>query len=147
MGCPSFSVISDNENTNSVKPAVFIEPKLRFRTTDLQNQKSVFRENSELFSDVRNCAHSCTKYNPLTSTLFSYYLYFMYVNIAVVNQIRRDRGLNTFAFRPHSGEAGSINHLVSSFMLAESINHGLLLRKAPALQYLFYLSQVGIYMI
>lgn len=31
---------------------------------------------------------------------------------------------------------------MSSFLLSESIAHGLLLRKAPALQYLFYLSQV-----
>ncbi|KAL5270501.1 hypothetical protein ACHWQZ_G001277 [Mnemiopsis leidyi] len=77
---------------------------------------------------------------------YSYYLYFMYANIAVVNMIRRDRGLNTFSFRPHSGEAGSINHLVTSFLLAEGINHGLLLRKAPALQYLFYLCQVTVAM-
>ena len=66
----------------------------------------------------------------------------MYANIAVVNMVRKDRGLNIFSFRPHSGEAGSINHLVSAFLLAEGINHGLLLRKAPALQYLFYMSQV-----
>ena len=31
--------------------------------------------------------------------------------------------------RPHCGEAGPIHHLVSAFMLAENISHGLLLRK------------------
>jgi len=77
---------------------------------------------------------------------YSYYLYYMYANLAVINQIRKDRGLNTFALRPHCGEAGSINHLVSGFLLAENIAHGLLLRKAPALQYLFYLSQIPVAM-
>ncbi|KAH8860159.1 AMP deaminase 2 [Schistosoma japonicum] len=56
------------------------------------------------------------------------------------------RGLSTFSFRPHCGEAGNINHLVTCFLLAESINHGLLLRKAPVLQYLYYIAQIGIAM-
>lgn len=34
--------------------------------------------------------------------------------------------------RPHCGEAGPIHHLVSAFMLAENISHGLLLRKVRA---------------
>ena len=40
-----------------------------------------------------------------------------------------DRGLNKLIFRPHCGEAGAAHHLVSGFLLAESISHGLLLRK------------------
>ncbi|KAH7672990.1 AMP deaminase 2 [Aphelenchoides avenae] len=56
------------------------------------------------------------------------------------------RGLNTFALRPHCGEAGHINHLVTGYLTSESIAHGLLLRKVPVLQYLFYLTQTGIAM-
>lgn len=41
----------------------------------------------------------------------------------------RERGLSTFQFRPHCGEAGSITHLVSAFLTAESISHGLNLKK------------------
>ena len=41
----------------------------------------------------------------------------------------RERGLNTFVLRPHCGEAGPVHHLVSGFMVAENISHGLLLRK------------------
>lgn len=37
--------------------------------------------------------------------------------------------MSTFTLRPHSGEAGNVTHLVSGFMLAENISHGLLLRK------------------
>lgn len=41
----------------------------------------------------------------------------------------RELGLNTFVFRPHCGEAGPAHHLVSGFMLAQNVSHGLLLRK------------------
>ncbi|KAA8591152.1 hypothetical protein FQN60_002095 [Etheostoma spectabile] len=56
------------------------------------------------------------------------------------------RGFHTLVLRPHCGEAGPIHHLVSGFMLSENISHGLLLRKAPVLQYLYYLAQIGIAM-
>ncbi|XP_059173213.1 AMP deaminase 2-like isoform X4 [Physella acuta] len=77
---------------------------------------------------------------------YSYYLYYMYANMVVLNNFRRERGLCEFVLRPHCGEAGNVTHLVSGFMLAESIAHGLVLRKVPVLQYLFYLSQIGIAM-
>uniref|UniRef100_A0A3B4U005 AMP deaminase n=1 Tax=Seriola dumerili TaxID=41447 RepID=A0A3B4U005_SERDU len=77
---------------------------------------------------------------------YSYYLYYMYANMTVLNHLRRQRGFHTFVLRPHCGEAGPIHHLVSGFMLSENISHGLLLRKAPVLQYLYYLAQIGIAM-
>ncbi|KAJ1137806.1 hypothetical protein NDU88_004202 [Pleurodeles waltl] len=77
---------------------------------------------------------------------YSYYLYYMYANMAVLNHLRSKRGFHTFVLRPHCGEAGPIHHLVSGFMLSENISHGLLLRKAPVLQYLYYLAQIGIAM-
>ncbi|XP_076857572.1 AMP deaminase 2 isoform X2 [Brachyhypopomus gauderio] len=77
---------------------------------------------------------------------YSYYLYYTYANMTVLNHLRRRRGFHTFVLRPHCGEAGPIHHLVSGFMLSANISHGLLLRKAPVLQYLYYLAQVGIAM-
>ncbi|KAH9514914.1 AMP deaminase 2 [Bulinus truncatus] len=77
---------------------------------------------------------------------YSYYLYYIFANMVVLNNFRRQRGLCQFVLRPHCGEAGNVTHLVSGFMLAESIAHGLVLRKVPVLQYLFYLSQIGIAM-
>ncbi|XP_071807049.1 AMP deaminase 2-like isoform X2 [Asterias amurensis] len=77
---------------------------------------------------------------------YSYYLYYMYANLVVLNNFRRERGFNTFVLRPHCGEAGPVHHLVTAFMLAENISHGLLLRKTPVLQYLYYLCQIGIAM-
>ena len=52
----------------------------------------------------------------------------------------------TFVLRPHCGEAGDPDHLASAFLTAHSISHGILLRKVPALQYLFYLKQIGLAM-
>ncbi|KAK5611225.1 AMP deaminase 2 [Crenichthys baileyi] len=77
---------------------------------------------------------------------YSYYLYYMYANMTVLNHLRRQHGFHTLVLRPHCGEAGPIHHLVSGFMLSENISHGLLLRKAPVLQYLYYLAQIGIAM-
>uniref|UniRef100_A0AAQ4RKX2 AMP deaminase n=1 Tax=Gasterosteus aculeatus aculeatus TaxID=481459 RepID=A0AAQ4RKX2_GASAC len=77
---------------------------------------------------------------------YTYYIYYMYANIAVLNQLRRERGMNTFTFRPHCGEAGAITHLLAAFMTADNISHGLNLKKSPVLQYLYFLTQIPIAM-
>ncbi|XP_068615193.1 AMP deaminase 1-like isoform X2 [Brachionichthys hirsutus] len=77
---------------------------------------------------------------------YTYYIYYMYANIAVLNQLRRQRGMNTFMFRPHCGEAGAITHLLAAFMTADNISHGLNLKKTPVLQYLYFLAQLPIAM-
>ncbi|KAL0269601.1 UNVERIFIED_CONTAM: hypothetical protein PYX00_007276 [Menopon gallinae] len=77
---------------------------------------------------------------------YAYYLYYTFVNLVVLNQFRREQNLNTFVLRPHCGEAGPVQHLVCGFMLCDNISHGLLLRKVPVLQYLYYLAQIGIAM-
>eukprot|EP00744_Colponema_vietnamica_P002510 GILI01003918.1.p1 GENE.GILI01003918.1~~GILI01003918.1.p1 ORF type:complete len:709 (-),score=216.97 GILI01003918.1:1090-3216(-) len=75
---------------------------------------------------------------------YTYWSYYLYANIVTLNQYRLARGLNTFSFRPHAGEAGGVDHLGSVFLLANSINHGIVLKKTPVLQYLFYLCQIGL---
>jgi AMP deaminase len=75
---------------------------------------------------------------------YAYYAYYIYANLNVLNQFRAKQGLNTFAFRPHSGETGDIMHLGSAYLLTKGISHGIQLRKAPVLQYLYYLTQMGI---
>ncbi|BFG00642.1 AMP deaminase 2 [Drosophila madeirensis] len=77
---------------------------------------------------------------------YAYYIYYMYANMTVLNKFRQTRGMNTFVLRPHCGEAGPVQHLVCGFLMAENISHGLLLRKVPVLQYLYYLTQIGIAM-
>ena len=77
---------------------------------------------------------------------YAYYLYYLYANLYSLNRFREERGFSGFTLRPHSGEAGDIDHLASTFLLANGVAHGIVLRKSPMLQYLFYLAQVPIYM-
>ncbi|XP_045486108.1 AMP deaminase 2-like isoform X2 [Pieris rapae] len=77
---------------------------------------------------------------------YAYYLYYMYANMVTLNQLRKERGMNTFVLRPHCGEAGPASHLSAAFLLSENISHGLILRKVPVLQYAYYLAQIYIAM-
>lgn len=75
---------------------------------------------------------------------YAMFAYYMYANLGVLNKLRDSLGMCTFAYRPHAGEAGDVEHCVSTFLLANSINHGINLFKSPSLQYLYYLTQIGI---
>ncbi|KAJ1599402.1 hypothetical protein NDA14_000879 [Ustilago hordei] len=77
---------------------------------------------------------------------YNYWLYYMFANISSLNQWRKLRGFNTFVLRPHAGEAGDTDHMAAAFLTSQSISHGILLRKVPALQYLYYLKQIGLAM-
>ncbi|KAJ8395126.1 hypothetical protein AAFF_G00035820 [Aldrovandia affinis] len=77
---------------------------------------------------------------------YTYYIYYMYANIMLLNRLRKERGMNTFQFRPHCGEAGAVTHLLACFMTADNISHGLNLKKSPVLQYLYFLAQIPIAM-
>lgn len=77
---------------------------------------------------------------------YNYYLYYMYVNMTILNQLRAEKGLNKFVLRPHCGEAGNVQHLIGGYLVSQNISHGLLLRKVPVMQYLYYLAQIGIAM-
>ncbi|GAA6060525.1 hypothetical protein JCM10212_005606 [Sporobolomyces blumeae] len=85
-------------------------------------------------------------WNTTQNPPYAYWLYYLFSNITSLNNWRHERGFNTFWLRPHAGEAGDTDHLTSAFLTSHSISHGILLRKVPALQYLFYLKQIGIAM-
>jgi len=70
-------------------------------------------------------------------------LYFLWANLEVLNSLRKARGLNTIAFRPHAGETGNPLNLACTYILCESIAHGINLDQQVSLQYLYYLDQVG----
>ncbi|CAL0304424.1 unnamed protein product [Lupinus luteus] len=77
---------------------------------------------------------------------FSYYVYYCYANLYTLNKLRESKGMTTIKFRPHSGEAGDIDHLAATFLTTHNIAHGINLRKSPVLQYLYYLAQIGLAM-
>ncbi|ORX72761.1 hypothetical protein DL89DRAFT_290596 [Linderina pennispora] len=65
---------------------------------------------------------------------YTYYCYFTMANLCSLNQWRMRRGFNTFVtWQP-------------AFLTAQAINHGILLRKVPVLQYLYYMQQIGLAM-
>ncbi|KAH9261550.1 AMP deaminase [Batrachochytrium salamandrivorans] len=75
---------------------------------------------------------------------YAYWIYYLYANLRELNTLRTKLNKTTFSFRPHAGESGSLDHLSSTYLVAESINHGVMLRKSPPLQYLYYLDQIGL---
>ncbi|KAL9110069.1 MAG: hypothetical protein Q9227_005408 [Pyrenula ochraceoflavens] len=77
---------------------------------------------------------------------YSYWIYYLFANMTSLNAFRKRRGFNTFLLRPHCGEAGDPDHLISAMLCCHSISHGITLRKMPILQYVFYLEQIGIAM-
>lgn len=79
-----------------------------------------------------------------TAMPYAYFTFYIYANLWVLNAFREQRGLNQFRFRPHAGEAGEVDHLAVTLLLAHGINHGINLKRAPVLQYLYYLCQVGL---
>jgi AMP deaminase len=45
---------------------------------------------------------------------YCWQLFYLWSNMEVLNRLRKSRGLNTFAFRPHAGETGDAMHLAVS---------------------------------
>ncbi|XP_044746825.1 AMP deaminase 2 isoform X2 [Coccinella septempunctata] len=87
-----------------------------------------------------------SEWNDEENPNYAYYLYYLFANLCTLNHLRVQKGLHPLNLRPHCGEAGPIQHLICGYMLSENISHGLLLRKVPVLQYLYYLAQIGIAM-
>ena len=85
-------------------------------------------------------------WNTMQNPPYSYWIYYLFANMTSLNVWRKRRGFNTFLLRPHCGEAGDPDHLGAAVLCCHSISHGLLLRKVPMLQYIFYLDQIGIAM-
>ena len=85
-------------------------------------------------------------WNTTQNPPYSYWIYFLFANMASLNAWRKQRGFNTFLLRPHCGEAGETDHLAAAVLCCHSISHGILLRKVPLLQYIFFLEQIGIAM-
>jgi len=135
-----FQPLFEVTNNPASHPALhrFLQYVVGFDSVDDESKP----ENAMFDTDVPTPDKWASSENPP----YTYYLYYMFANMTVLNHFRNLRKMNTFVFRPHCGEAGPVQHLVSAFMMCESISHGLLLRKVPVLQYLYYLCQIGIAM-
>ncbi|KAI0599311.1 hypothetical protein F4775DRAFT_120184 [Biscogniauxia sp. FL1348] len=132
---PLFEVTKDPES--HPKLHVFLQRVIGFDSVD--DESKVERR---LFKKFPVPKEWSSNQNPP----YSYWIYYLFANITSLNFWRRQRGFNTFLLRPHCGEAGDSEHLAVAVLCCHSISHGLLLRKVPLLQYIFYLEQIGIAM-
>ncbi|KAI1857050.1 hypothetical protein JX265_009277 [Neoarthrinium moseri] len=132
---PLFEVTKDPES--HPKLHIFLQRVIGFDSVD--DESKVERR---LFKKYPVPKEWDTKQNPP----YSYWIYYLFANMTSLNVWRRHRGFNTFLLRPHCGEAGDSEHLAIALLCSHSISHGLLLRKVPLLQYIFYLEQIGIAM-
>ncbi|PVH98175.1 AMP deaminase [Periconia macrospinosa] len=132
---PLFEVTKDP--TSHPKLHIFLQRVIGFDSVDDESkvERRIFRKFP--FPHEWN-----NKQNPP----YSYWMYYLFANMASLNVWRKQRGFNTFLLRPHCGEAGDTDHLAAAVLCTHSISHGLLLRKVPLLQYIFYLEQIGVAM-
>ncbi|KAL8823867.1 MAG: hypothetical protein Q9191_005484, partial [Dirinaria sp. TL-2023a] len=86
------------------------------------------------------------EWHTLQNPPYTYWIYYLFANMASLNIWRKRRGFSTFVLRPHCGEAGDPDHLAAAVLCCHSISHGVTLRKVPFFQYIFYLDQIGIAM-
>ncbi len=76
-----------------------------------------------------------------------YFFYYIWANLTSLNALRARKRMNVIQFRPTAGlNAPHFDQLVSSFLLADSINHGLRLANSWLLQYLYMFTKIGIAM-
>jgi AMP deaminase len=132
---PLFEVTKDP--SSHPKLHVFLQRVIGFDSVD--DESKVERRVYRKFPTPKEWT---TKQNPP----YSYWMYYLFSNISSLNVWRKQRGFNTFLLRPHCGEAGDTDHLAAAVLCCHSISHGLLLRKVPLLQYIFYLEQIGVAM-
>ncbi|KAK3995391.1 hypothetical protein QBC44DRAFT_25057 [Cladorrhinum sp. PSN332] len=132
---PLYEVTKDP--TSHPKLHVFLQRVIGFDSVD--DESKVERRFTKKFPVPRVWD---SKQNPP----YTYWIYYVFANMVSLNHWRKQRGFNTFLLRPHCGEAGDSEHLAAAALCCHSISHGLLLRKVPLLQYIFYLDQIGIAM-
>ena len=75
---------------------------------------------------------------------YSYYLYHIYCRITRLNIARARRGLPAFMFRPECAKQGRTDSAAAAFLVAHHVQGGQRIHRLPALEYLFYLAQIGI---
>ena len=132
---PLYEVTKDPQSHSKLH--VFLQRVIGFDSVD--DESKVERR---LYRKFPSAKEWNTKQNPP----YTYWIYHLFANLISLNAWRKQRGFTTFLLRPHCGEAGDHDHLAAAVLCCHSISHGLLLRKVPTLQYIFYLEQIGIAM-
>ncbi|KAK8126292.1 AMP deaminase [Apiospora kogelbergensis] len=120
---PLFEVTKDPES--HPKLHIFLQRVIGFDSVD--DESKVERRLYKKFPVPKEWT---SKQNPP----YSYWIYYLFANMSSLN------------FLAATTRAGDSEHLAIALLCCHSISHGLLLRKVPLLQYIFYLEQIGIAM-
>eukprot|EP01062_Namystynia_karyoxenos_P037362 TRINITY_DN271_c0_g1_i2.p1 TRINITY_DN271_c0_g1~~TRINITY_DN271_c0_g1_i2.p1 ORF type:complete len:1622 (+),score=573.31 TRINITY_DN271_c0_g1_i2:82-4866(+) len=76
---------------------------------------------------------------------YHWQMFYIAFEINRINNVRREKGLNSFRLRPVAGEGFEATlPLMASYLLAHGITNCVRLAKMPPLEYLYYLWQIGI---
>lgn len=78
---------------------------------------------------------------------YSYWIYYLYVNMVLFNYWWKKCGFNIFVFCLYCGEVGDSEYLVVVVFCCYSISYGLLFCKVLLFQYIFYFDQIGMVML
>ena len=132
---PLFEVTQDP--SSHPKLYIFLQRVIGFDSVDDESKPE-----KRLYRKFPSAKEWDTKQNPP----YGYWIYYLFANMTSLNAWRKQRGFNTFVLRPHCGEAGDTEHLASAILCCHSISHGIMLRKVPLMQYVFYLDQIGVAM-
>jgi len=87
-----------------------------------------------------------TDWNSEDNPPYFYFLYHIWSNLNSLNAFLQRKNFAPLVYRPISGFTGSNDEIACSFLLADSIAHGVQIKSSAVLQYLFYLTQMGISM-
>jgi len=91
-------------------------------------------------SNKSNICHP-EDWNTLANPPFSYYLYYFFSNISSLNALRHTKSLKHFLFRP---SVSSTENALLGFLLADCVYDGVCISHSNVLQYVYFLSRVGI---
>eukprot|EP01065_Artemidia_motanka_P032390 TRINITY_DN39403_c0_g1_i1.p1 TRINITY_DN39403_c0_g1~~TRINITY_DN39403_c0_g1_i1.p1 ORF type:complete len:1511 (+),score=647.38 TRINITY_DN39403_c0_g1_i1:55-4587(+) len=76
---------------------------------------------------------------------YHWQMYYVALELSKINNVRREKGMNTFNLRPVAGEGFEASvSLMASYLLSQGVTNCVRLVKMPPLEYLFYLWQIGI---
>lgn len=120
---PLFSAFKDPELK------LFMKYIIGFDSVDNEDEPNSNYYNIDTkIDDIKIRKQIKDKQNPFT---YSMYIFLMWKYISKLNSISK----KSFKFKPHAGELGNIHHLLTAYLLTDSICHGINLIDSNASKY------------
>jgi len=109
---------------------------------------SISEEKNEVVPIASTFVGDASKFNQDHEPSFGYYTFHFYANLYTFNIFRASKKLNTIIFRPHCRATADRDFhrlsLIFAYYLTDVVDGGYLLLKIPVLNFLYYLSEIGL---